>query len=173
MKNYVIGLALSGILCSTYGCTNVSKPSEEKQTNKEDQVTIPKFENEKINAVYQHYIHLKTALINNDEKEAEIGAKMLEDATKKANLNSVIKLATDMVAVTSIEAKRGALNALTNELANIFKKEKLSAGIVYKQYCPMANDGKGGSWLASESKIKNPYYGSGMLTCGSVEEEIK
>lgn len=44
---------------------------------------------------------------------------------------------------------------------------------VYYQHCPMANDGKGANWLSRETAIKNPYYGSQMLTCGSTVETIK
>ena len=29
------------------------------------------------------------------------------------------------------------------------------------------------SWLSAEKNIKNPYYGSSMLTCGSVKSELK
>jgi hypothetical protein len=37
---------------------------------------------------------------------------------------------------------------------------------VYYQYCPM----KKAYWLSKEKDIKNPYYGSSMLTCGKVAE---
>jgi hypothetical protein len=43
----------------------------------------------------------------------------------------------------------------------------------YYQFCPMANDGKGANWLSKENAVKNPYYGSQMLTCGKVVETIK
>jgi len=37
----------------------------------------------------------------------------------------------------------------------------------------MDNDGKGANWLSKESSIKNPYYGSKMMRCGSTVETIK
>jgi hypothetical protein len=37
----------------------------------------------------------------------------------------------------------------------------------------MANYGKGANWLSKENAVKNPYYGSQMLTCGKVVETIK
>jgi hypothetical protein len=37
----------------------------------------------------------------------------------------------------------------------------------------MYNDGKGANWLSKESAIKNPYYGSQMLSCGKTVETIK
>jgi hypothetical protein len=42
---------------------------------------------------------------------------------------------------------------------------------VYYDHCPMY---KGGAdWLSQEKPIKNPFYGSMMLSCGSVQETIK
>jgi hypothetical protein len=37
----------------------------------------------------------------------------------------------------------------------------------------MFNDGKGANWLSKENAIKNPYYGSSMLSCGKTTETIK
>jgi hypothetical protein len=36
----------------------------------------------------------------------------------------------------------------------------------------MANKGKGANWLSLENKVKNPYYGSRMLSCGKVVETL-
>lgn len=44
---------------------------------------------------------------------------------------------------------------------------------VYVQFCPMAFDDKGAFWISSESEIRNPYFGSSMLTCGEVTDEIE
>jgi len=37
----------------------------------------------------------------------------------------------------------------------------------------MANNNSGGSRLAVEKDIKNPYFGDIMLKCGSVKETIE
>ena len=44
---------------------------------------------------------------------------------------------------------------------------------IYVQHCPMANDGKGANWLSKENQVKNPYYGSKMMTCGKTVETLK
>ncbi len=44
---------------------------------------------------------------------------------------------------------------------------------VYYQFCPMADSGKGANWLSLRENIKNPYYGSQMLSCGKTVETIK
>ena len=45
--------------------------------------------------------------------------------------------------------------------------------IIYYQYCPMYNGGKGANWLSKENIIKNPYFGDQMLTCGITIETIR
>lgn len=173
MKNYLMGVALATMIYSATACTNnVKTEADQKEaTVVETQSTNPKFADEKMNDVYQHYIHLKTALLNNDTPEAEMGTKMLDKAIKDAGISS--KYIAGMVEATTVKAKREKLSSLSNELAETFRSAKITSGVVYKQYCPMANAGKGGFWLASESKIQNPYYGKQMMSCGSVEEEIK
>lgn len=43
---------------------------------------------------------------------------------------------------------------------------------VYQAHCPMYNENKGGMWLTVSKEIRNPYFGSEMLTCGKVQEMI-
>lgn len=45
--------------------------------------------------------------------------------------------------------------------------------VLYKDFDPMANNGKGASWLSETKEIKNPYMGKAMLNTGTVKEEIK
>jgi hypothetical protein len=52
------------------------------------------------------------------------------------------------------------------------KHTKIDSGSIFVQYCPMANDGDGGYWMASSNEIRNPYYGDEMLNCGEVKEEL-
>ncbi len=44
---------------------------------------------------------------------------------------------------------------------------------LYEQFCPMAFDNKGATWLAADTEISNPYYGAMMLRCGEVRRQIK
>jgi len=39
---------------------------------------------------------------------------------------------------------------------------------LYEDYCPM----KKMSWLSESKEIKNPFYGSKMLSCGKVQKQI-
>ena len=44
---------------------------------------------------------------------------------------------------------------------------------LYVQFCPMANNDKGATWISREEEIINPYFGDVMLNCGNVEEVIE
>ncbi|MBU0943528.1 MAG: efflux RND transporter periplasmic adaptor subunit [Proteobacteria bacterium] len=43
---------------------------------------------------------------------------------------------------------------------------------IYVQFCPMAFDNKGATWLAPSEEISNPYFGAMMLRCGEVRQQI-
>lgn len=167
-------LALVTIAFTTISCTGGNNHKSEEHTAENSQnSTHPKFEDAKVNNVYQHYIHLKTALVNSDNDEAKSGATMLEKALNDSDQKNIALTAAKIKDANTIDEKRASLNELSTSLVNYFKTTKLASGTIYKQHCPMANDGNGGYWLASEAEIKNPYYGESMLKCGSVEEEIK
>ena len=61
---------------------------------------------------------------------------------------------------------------LSKDIYSLLKVAKYEVP-VYFQHCPMYNDGKGANWLSKENAVKNPYYGSMMLTCGKTVETIK
>jgi hypothetical protein len=44
---------------------------------------------------------------------------------------------------------------------------------VYYDHCPMAFNNKGANWLSESAAIKNPYMGTKMPGCGSVEQVIE
>jgi hypothetical protein len=50
-----------------------------------------------------------------------------------------------------------------NDLIKIFGTDKK----IYRD-CPMYDQGKSGYWISEFKEIKNPYYGSEMLTCGGI-----
>lgn len=67
-----------------------------------------------------------------------------------------------------ISHQREHFSSLSDNMYKLAKSVNLSAVPVYQQYCSM----KKMYWLSSEAAIKNPYYGSKMLTCGKVTDTI-
>ncbi|KAF5277834.1 hypothetical protein FQR65_LT15918 [Abscondita terminalis] len=71
-----------------------------------------------------------------------------------------------------LEKQRIVFMSLSEQIYKLIKATD-PAYTVYYNHCPMFNDGKGANWLSKEKSIQNPYYGSQMLTCGSIKETIK
>ncbi len=140
----------------------------------EQATTAISLKDDKLNAVYQHYIHLTTALVNGDMAEAKIAAAAIELGSKELSNGSALTiLAGKMAAAANIEAQRTLLSDLSNDFIARVKSSGLSSGELYVEYCPMAMNDKGAYWLSNVKDIKNPYFGDAMLTCGEVKETIK
>ena len=72
-----------------------------------------------------------------------------------------------------IKQQRRHFIALSNGMITLVKKFKPPVDRLYVQFCPMADNDQGATWLSSEEQIRNPYFGDMMLTCGNVREEIE
>lgn len=129
---------------------------------------------DKLNAVYPHYLKLSTALIAGDVAEAKVAAQAVELGAKELGNGAALQALTTKISnAGDIEVQRTAFAALSADFIARVKTSGVNSGEVYVEYCPMAMNDKGASWLSNEKDIKNPYYGESMLTCGEVKETIK
>jgi len=151
--------------------------------------TTPSEKEQEVNQlkpIFDNYFSLKDALVKSEQKSASTIAKALltninevkmeklstDEHTVWMNVMNSIKSNTDKIYTsTSIEKQRNAFMYLSENIYDLLKVSKQDTPIYY-QNCPMANDGKGANWLSKESAVKNPYYGSQMLTCGKTVETI-
>ena len=130
-----------------------------------------------VSKLYQNYLTLKNALVTDNSDEASKAANaFIKSASmidykvlSEGNLDILRKDASKIADSRSIEAQRESFNSLSKNMIALTQKFKLADQSVFIQYCPMAK----ASWLSAEKNIKNPYYGSSMLTCGSVKSELK
>ena len=131
------------------------------------------------------YYGVKDALVATDVAKAQSQATTLTTALKKmptTKLSATDKKAlatakTQAVALiktTDVEAQRAAFEVLSASVITLAKAAQPAKrrAPTYVQFCPMAAEGKGAFWLSDSREIRNPYYGSKMLKCGSVKEEI-
>ncbi|MFM2268667.1 MAG: hypothetical protein RL757_2108 [Bacteroidota bacterium] len=139
--------------------------------------------------VLSAYYALKDALVADNAKLAAEKGKAMKTAlrsietknwtAKQRNAYDEVakKLDTDAAHIGDnagkIDHQREHFMSLSNNLTSLVKTLKINEETAYSQFCPMANDGKGAYWLSKEDKVKNPYYGKKMLTCGSVKETLK
>lgn len=87
----------------------------------------------------------------------------------EGNINILLKDAGKISETRDLKKQRDFFSNFSNNMIAVAKAVKLSDKAVYEQYCPM----KKMYWLSSEKAIKNPYYGSSMLTCGQVTQTIQ
>jgi hypothetical protein len=79
-------------------------------------------------------------------------------------------LAVDGGAALDIGRLRVAFAGLSDALLAWFTTQANPlADPVSVAHCPMALDGKGARWLQLGKELKNPYFGSEMSACGSIE----
>ncbi len=155
--------------------------------HKHDGVGNATQETNQLIAVFDSYFSLKDALVTTDGTIASAKAKDLQTAINTVKmeklsmdvhtvwmkvLNDLKEDAEHINSTKDIAHQRDHFMSLSKNMYALIKVAK-PAGTVYYQFCPMANEGKGANWLSKESGIKNPYYGSQMLTCGKTVETIK
>ena len=72
----------------------------------------------------------------------------------------------------NIEHQREHFELLSKDIYDLVKA--FGGGqVLYKDFCPMYNNGKGAFWLSETKEIQNPYFGKEMLNCGTITEELK
>jgi hypothetical protein len=139
-----------------------------------------------INEIVSGYLKLKNALVKDDSKGAAVAGKALYATFGKVNPNEIdaklkkqyLDIADDAkehaehIADNSgkIDHQREHFVMLSKDISDLITtfgtKQKL-----YQDFCPMADNDKGAIWISETKDIKNPYFGSQMLTCGSVKKE--
>ena len=159
-----------------------------KMTNKSKvQTSIKVEQSQSASAIIDNYLALKDALVKDDSKNAASFGKKLFDAFAKFDISAQAKQQqkelTEIIEDASEHAEHISENSKDighqREHFEILSKDIKdlvvitgSDRILFQSFCPMYNNNKGGAWLSNSKEIKNPYFGSKMLKCGSVQQEI-
>ena len=136
---------------------------------------------------FNEYSQLKNALASDNANEATAKAASLLSELKKLDKSyltaeqkkeydklekPVLDFATAIAATGELDSQRKLFAVLSENTYELVKT--FGAGQpVYYLHCPMAMDNKGAMWLSENAEVKNPFFGSQMLTCGSVREAIQ
>lgn len=136
------------------------------------------------NALFTAYFALKDALVASDAKQAAAHAGAFAAAVKAVPMERMgpdvhgvwmqvmeplANTGATIAAKADLDAQRKAFAELSTPmlaLVNVAPR----AEPVYYDHCPMYAGGA--DWLSMEKPIKNPFYGSAMLSCGSVNETV-
>ena len=169
MKTKTIMLCLTLVSWGATAQHDQAKKNDEKM----DQ-NMAMFKDAHLGAAYEHYIHLKDALVASKPVDAKNAADELQKALKDVNGSAAaIEASSKLAGASDLEQQRKLFSTLSNEMATLVKGGKLSMGMLYLEFCPMANNNEGAFWLSNQKEIKNPYFGDKMMKCGSVKEVIK
>ncbi|WPP51875.1 DUF3347 domain-containing protein [Catalinimonas niigatensis] len=172
VKSILLAASLALVLPFTKTFAQSGHHDAEGHEMHQEQAASPEFKDKKLETAYQHYLHLKTALVASDANEAKKGAEMLATSLKEvSNATEAQKVASKIAQTTSLDKQREAFITLSESMGDLVKGA-LSSGAIYKAYCPMVNNNQGAYWLSESKEIRNPYFGDKMLKCGSVKEEL-
>lgn len=129
---------------------------------------------ETLQAIYLKYTELTDALIAGDVAKTRLSSNAIEaGAGQLAGGGNLAATAARITLAPGIEAQRNQYASLSDEMIRLIKEAGLQSGEVYVDFCPMAQNNKGGYWLSATKEIRNPYMGAKMLTCGEVKETIR
>jgi len=151
-------------------------------------VSVSKEFQQQLNTVFDKYLALKDALVNDNATIAQKSASELMKLIGKVDMKLLTnkEAHTHWMAITKEISNSSKLinstSVIDNQRINFINLSKsISKAVevfginkkVYQQFCPMANNDKGAIWLSSNEKIMNPYFGASMLSCGTVQKIIE
>jgi hypothetical protein len=94
--------------------------------------------------------------------------QIVAEASKMGEHGAALLTAGKAVeAAPDLKAARDAFGPLSDAVIAAAKGQDIGEAKV--AFCPMVNR----SWLQKETTIRNPYYGSSMLTCGEFRQPKK
>jgi hypothetical protein len=142
-----------------------------------------------LNTIVDHYLDIKNALVKNDGDEAASGAKAMGKAISgldKSLLAADQKKAYDDIEEDlkehaehigkngdNIKHQREHFSMMSEDVYDLVRAFG-GRQALYHFHCPMYNKDNGGAmWLSETKEVRNPYFGSEMPKCGSLEEVIK
>ncbi len=140
-----------------------------------------------VDPVVQKYFDIQSALASDDFTATQAEAAKLALALGKvpvpvlekeaANVwlglkDRMTAAAGEFGAAGDIKAARVAFEPLTKIAEELVRRFGTGEIAVYQAYCPMAFSNKGANWLQKNEELRNPYFGSLMLSCGEIKEQL-
>ena len=147
----------------------------------------PKAFQQQLKQVYDNYINLKDALVEDNSEQATSDAKKIISSFRKINMElltgeahkqwmtlegHIQSSASSISKSSEIETQRDHFKKLSTHLIKAVQLFGVNEK-VYVEFCPMADDNNGAYWLSKEEQILNPYFGDAMLKCGEVKQTIE
>lgn len=123
-------------------------------------------------AIVGSYLQIQTALAADKTAGVKTAAEAIgKEAAKMGAPGEALAKAAQAIGVAKdLKAARDAFGPLSDAVIAAAKADEFKdlPGIKIG-YCPMVDK----SWLQKDTEVRNPYYGSQMLTCGSLKDPAK
>ena len=141
-----------------------------------------------LGSVFSSYVELKEAFVDSDAEKVQSEAAETKEALAEVDMELVSGVAhndwmnyltpmqnslSEIQSADDIEAQRKSFSTLSDNLYKSAKAFGLGSKEAFYEFCPMAFNNEGAYWLSDQEKIRNPYFGDKMLTCGEVKEKLK
>lgn len=186
-----LGIAIAFTACNNNDTADSKKTTDSTATKNTTPVT-PVTDNSAVafstKGIIAGYIELKNALAKDNGNDAAAAGNKMQAALAGVNDASLPadkqKLFTELQAdlkehaehiganAGKIEHQREHFMMMSKDITNLVKNFGNNGQTLYKDFCPMANDGKGATWISEVKEIQNPYLGSKMPS-GTLKETIK
>ncbi|WP_336070773.1 efflux RND transporter periplasmic adaptor subunit [Mesoflavibacter sp. CH_XMU1404-2] len=170
----------------------MNQPVAKEMTVNDDYSKITRLESPKafqqqLKQVYDNYINLKDALVEDNSEQATSDAKKIISSFRKINMELLtgeahkqwmtleghIQSSANSISKSSeIKTQRDHFKQLSTQLIKAVQLFGVNEK-VYVEFCPMADNNNGAYWLSKEEQILNPYFGDTMLKCGEVKQTIE
>lgn len=121
-----------------------------------------------LQTVVASYLEVHAALAADKTEGVAASAKAIgaQAATMGTAGEPIAKAAKALESAADLKAARTAFGELSDAVIAATKADPKAAADVKVAFCPMAKK----PWLQKGDQIRNPYYGTSMLTCGEFKK---
>lgn len=115
-----------------------------------------------VTGLFHDYMEAQKALASDNDIKAKEAFRAISEETD----GTLRQIALEAAKAEDLKQVRAAFKEFSDQLV----EGELPKGFIVA-YCPMADEGKGASWIQPEGVIANPYLGRSMPTCGEVKRK--
>jgi len=141
-----------------------------------------------LQGVYDSYSSMVVAFVSSDAEKVKKSAEKVKSSLQSVDMDLLTGeahmtwmkyldvLESEIATISTsydISTQRLSFAEFNDAFYSSVKAFGLHHGMIYYQYCPMANGDKGAYWLSNIEEIENPYFGDEMLKCGETREKIE
>jgi Cu(I)/Ag(I) efflux system membrane fusion protein len=165
-----------------------AKKTEKAEKAKETKSEAPQHFKHEMDRIYLTYFDIQNALSEDNLKDAQkasedfqkVVKRISHDKLKPESMKEWHKLKADALSsaksvstAENLTKAREGFSSLSTDVYELCRKFGASGKFpVYRFFCPMAFNNKGGYWLQNKTGVFNPYFGKVMLKCGEKTEDV-